>query len=687
VVFTTGDITLGSASLGNGTATFTTTALPLGPDTVIASYGGDPDYSPVGAVISQRVMTAPTVTLVGTPNPSVLGQTVVLTTTVNAPAAGLPVPTGTVSFSSNGNILGSGILGSGILAPNGLSFPTPVLPLGSDTVTVSYSGDANYNPASTFLTQRVFANPVLTLVSSANPSPVGRPLVFAVGVAAPAGLQPPTGNVTFSSGGRTIGFAPIIGGTATLTTIELPIGQDTVTASYGGDGDYNPGSTSLAEHVVPTAGPGVFDPNTGTWFQRDSAAANVNSFAYGAPGWTPVAGDWDGNHTDTAGMVDPAAVWYLRNGNSPGAPAATPFAYGFSSWIPVVGDWNGTGHTGIGMFDPSTATWYLRNEDGPGAADAGAFRFGAPGWIPVVGDWNGDGKTTVGVVDPSTGTWYLRNRNSAGPADSVFAFGLPGWAPVAGDWGGTGHAGVGMFDPTTATWYLRNEANGGPADAAAPFAFGGTINPIPVPLEGGWGPFQTVTQTFTPAWKPVVGTWDVPLFEQPLSGQLPLLAAGGPAGVAAAAPLQAGQLQAAVSGALGRLAADGVGPAVLARLAAAHYQLAALGGGELGLADPAADAVRIDAGAAGYGWFVDPTPLRDEEFHVGAAGSPLTALPGTAAAGRMDLLTVVLHEMGHLAGRPDLDAGAHPGDLMADTLAPGTRRTDAIDQVFKGGGL
>jgi hypothetical protein len=130
-----------------------------------------------------------------------------------------------------------------------------------------------------------------------------------------------------------------------------------------------------------------------------------------------------------------------------------------------------------------------------------------------------------------------------------------------------------------------------------------------------------------------------------------------------------------------------VGPAVLTRLAAAHYQLTALAGGELGLADPATATVGIDAGAAGYGWFVDSTPGQDEEFRVGAAGSPLVARPGTAAAGHMDLLTALLHEMGHLVGRPDLDPRTHPDSLMADTLAPGTRRLDALDQVFAAGGL
>jgi hypothetical protein len=89
------------------------------------------------------------------------------------------------------------------------------------------------------------------------------------------------------------------------------------------------------------------------------------------------------------------------------------------------------------------------------------------------------------------------------------------------------------------------------------------------------------------------------------------------------------------------------------------------------LADVGSRAVEVSADEAGYGWFVGPTPLRDEEFRAGAPGSPLTALPGTAASGRMGLLTVVPHEMGHLAGRDDVATPGHADGLMADTLALG----------------
>jgi hypothetical protein len=97
----------------------------------------------------------------------------------------------------------------------------------------------------------------------------------------------------------------------------------------------------------------------------------------------------------------------------------------------------------------------------------------------------------------------------------------------------------------------------------------------------------------------------------------------------------------------------------------------------------AARRVTLSADAAGHGWFADGTPLADEEFAPGGPGSPLVALPGSPAAGKEDLLTAVLHEMGHLAGSPDGTSG-----LMQGALGLGTRDLGALDSVFAApGGL
>ena len=95
-----------------------------------------------------------------------------------------------------------------------------------------------------------------------------------------------------------------------------------------------------------------------------------------------------------------------------------------------------------------------------------------------------------------------------------------------------------------------------------------------------------------------------------------------------------------------------------------------LGGDLLGLAG--GDVITLDDDAAGRGWFADPTPLEDEEFR--ACGDVFAALADGAAAGRMDLLTVLTHELGHLAGLDDLEAASAPDQLMTESLASGIRR-------------
>ena len=90
-----------------------------------------------------------------------------------------------------------------------------------------------------------------------------------------------------------------------------------------------------------------------------------------------------------------------------------------------------------------------------------------------------------------------------------------------------------------------------------------------------------------------------------------------------------------------------------------QIQIANLGGTTLGLAS--GNTIWLDDNAAGWGWFVDVTPWDDSEFFT----------PGNQGEQhRMDLLTVLEHEVGHLLGY-DHDEGG----VMAETLSAGERWT------------
>jgi len=200
--------------------------------------------------------------------------------------------------------------------------------------------------------------------------------------------------------------------------------------------------TNPAQHTA-----GLYNPATSTFYLKNSHAGGAADivFRYGPAnaGWTPLAGDWDGDGTATVGLFDPAtSTFYLRNSHSAGV-ADLAFRFGPSgrNWLPLVGDWDGNGTATVGLFDPATSTFYLRNSHSAGVADL-AFRFGpaGKGWTPLTGDWDGNGTATVGLFDPATSTFYLRNSHSAGAANLSFRYGPTnaGWTPLAGDWNGPG---------------------------------------------------------------------------------------------------------------------------------------------------------------------------------------------------------------------------------------------------------
>ncbi len=247
VTFTdNGTTALGSSALsttaGVTTASILVTSLPVGGDSITASYGGSSGF------LGSATTTAATVTVsqaatsldLGTSvNPSTYGQSVTLTATV-LPTTGSG-ETGTVTFLDNGSPFGNGSVSNGQA-----TLTTTALPVGTDLLTASYNGDTNFVGSSTngSLSQVVNkATTSLGLGSSVNPSTSGQSVTFTATVIPGTGSGE-TGTVTFYDNGTSIGTGGVSGGTATLATTTLPVGTDPITATYGGDGNFAGSATT-----------------------------------------------------------------------------------------------------------------------------------------------------------------------------------------------------------------------------------------------------------------------------------------------------------------------------------------------------------------------------------------------------------------------------------------------------------
>ncbi|WP_420967462.1 cadherin domain-containing protein [Bradyrhizobium sp. B120] len=149
-------------------------------------------------------------------------------------------------------------------------------------------------------------------------------------------------------------------------------------------------------------------------------------------------------------------------------------------------------------------------------------------------------------------------------------------------------------------------------------------------------------------------------------------------GVEAASPtagetnLTQTELNSVISAAIAQWATAGATASQLATMKAVTFSVASLGGNVISAESNGH--ITIDAGAAGHGWFVDPTPSDNFEFAHAATATDLFADPTSAAAGHLDLLTAVAHELGHVVGLADDTTPSHSGDLMYINLADGERR-------------
>jgi hypothetical protein len=150
--------------------------------------------------------------------------------------------------------------------------------------------------------------------------------------------------------------------------------------------------------------------------------------------------------------------------------------------------------------------------------------------------------------------------------------------------------------------------------------------------------------------------------------------AGAPLADDAAQPVLPASFEPLLTAATARWAAAGATTAELDRLGDVQVIVADLPGALLGETSAAQNTIWIDSNAAGYGWFLDGTPELHEEFTSGGSANQWLAREGGPADGRVDLLTVLAHELGHVLGREHTDEQDPGYDVMDAALAVGERR-------------
>lgn len=142
VEFFAGTTSLGTATVNAGVATLSTSALPIGDNSVTAVYAGDSaNATSTSAAVTVTVTAAAprstTTTLSVSPTSGDAYQSVTFTATV---ASTVGAPNGTVTFKDGSTTLGSVTVTNGVVP----AFTTNVLGAGSHSLTASFVGSAPY---------------------------------------------------------------------------------------------------------------------------------------------------------------------------------------------------------------------------------------------------------------------------------------------------------------------------------------------------------------------------------------------------------------------------------------------------------------------------------------------------------------------------------------------------------------
>ncbi len=249
IAFMDGKDVLGTKAMSAGSVSLTTTALPVGSNSITAVYGGDLNFAgSTSKALSLAVGKAKSFTkLASQKNPSAWGESVTFTATVTGQFGGKA--TGTVTFKN-----GSTKLETVAVTKGAATFTTDKLPVGTDSITADYSGDVHFAASVSETVKQVAgkAKTTATLISSVNPSKPSQSVTFTATIKGQFGGTP-AGTVTFSQGKTVLKAVALSAGAAKFTTKTLAVGTDSITAVFGGDSQFDASTSNVVKQVVSAA--------------------------------------------------------------------------------------------------------------------------------------------------------------------------------------------------------------------------------------------------------------------------------------------------------------------------------------------------------------------------------------------------------------------------------------------------
>jgi probable HAF family extracellular repeat protein len=291
-------------------------------------------------------------TLTVSPTPLVSGSTATLMATVIGPS-GWANPPGSVTFMDGSATLGTSNLGyiyGTVTSPYAAVFYASNLTLGLHSFTADYDGDSGlYSPSSSSpVSGTVYAPSAVTFVISPSVCVFGQQVTFTASVSSTQpGPAAPKGTVTFTDGGATLGTSDLtaVNGvmTATLSTSSLALGNDSIEASYSGDGYYVASGVYQSEQIALAANAAIVaTPSQSVFGEQVTFTATVAAVVPGSAMPTGTVTFEDGGTTlgtSTLSAVNRVATATLAISSLLAGSHSITAAYsGDSNYCPDVSD-------------------------------------------------------------------------------------------------------------------------------------------------------------------------------------------------------------------------------------------------------------------------------------------------------------------------------------------------------------